>query len=188
MDVKIDPKRVLKINPKTYPKMDPKMHPQTTIGPGVHFRLPGQVPQNPSRMAISTGFQPSLGHLLEIWSRWSFSASWPGAPKVDPQNGSRNGYQKWSPKLLQKSTPKSIPKTATKWMPKSTSKWTPKCMPKLTPKLIPKGVPKWTPKSTPKPTPKMDPKTSTQNEPKNCSPGRGSTSTGLDAQPPQKSS
>ena len=91
---KSTPKRVPKIDPKMYPKMDPKMHPQTTIGPGGHFRLPGQVPQNPSRMAISTGFQPSLGHLLEIWSRWSFSASWPGAPKVDPQNGSRNGYQK----------------------------------------------------------------------------------------------
>jgi hypothetical protein len=67
MDVKINPKRVLKFDPKTYPKMNPKMHPQTTIGPGVHFRLPGQVPQNPSRMAISTGFQLSLGHLLEIY-------------------------------------------------------------------------------------------------------------------------
>ena len=31
------------------------------------FQLPGQAPQNPSIMTFSTGFQPSLGHLLRIY-------------------------------------------------------------------------------------------------------------------------
>ena len=59
-------------------------------GPGEHFHPPGQVPQNPSRIAFSTAFQPSLSHLLQIWPWRPIPASWPGVPEP-LQNGLFDG-------------------------------------------------------------------------------------------------